>query len=282
VSGATHLADDASPRAGRSATVYDLTPPMDRMAELRRVPRLAWDALRLVGRAGRTQLVATFALQVTAAVAIAGQLLISRELVNALIGVGGGAPVSDLYPWLAAVAGFTMLIGIVSALTTYEQKLLVELASRHAFDHIIDAAAGVDLEHFERPDYYDQLQRARNSGLYRLIDMVTSVIAISTGIITSIGIAVVLAVLQPLLLLFVALAAVFPLVATVRNSRAAYAFDYAMTPESRERQYLMELLTEREPAKEIRMFGAAPFLRARYRELTDERVRRLRAFLRNG
>ena len=33
-----------------------------------------------------------------------------------------------------------------------------------------------------------------------------------------------------------------------------------MTAEGRERQYLMELLTEREPAKEIRIFGVGPFL----------------------
>ena len=44
--------------------------------------------------------------------------------------------------------------------------------------------------------------------------------------------------------------------------------------------YLMELLTEREPAQEVRIFGAAPFLRQRYDALTTERLRRLRTFLR--
>ena len=53
-----------------------------------------------------------------------------------------------------------------------------------------------------------------------------------------------------------------------------------MTPESRERQYLMELLTERQPAQEIRIFGSGAFLQERYNALTAERLRRLRIFLR--
>ena len=232
-----------------------------------------WDA-------DRAHLVATIVLQAVAAVAIMIQLLVTRELLVAAGDVSRGGSVSSLYPWLAAVAVCAAVLAVITALTTYEQKLLVELTSRHAFNCIIDVSASVDLESFEQSDFFDQLQRARNSGLYRLIDMVNSVTALTTGVLTSVGIAVVLFVLEPLLLPFVALAAIFPLVATILNSRQAYVFEYAMTPESRERQYLMELLTERQPAQEIRIFGSGAFLRERYNALTAERLRRLRIFLR--
>jgi ATP-binding cassette subfamily B protein len=42
----------------------------------------------------------------------------------------------------------------------------------------------------------------------------------------------------------------------------------------------MELLTGRGGAKEVRVFGAAGFLRGRYDDLTDERLSRMREFLR--
>ena len=263
----------------RANKLLEYRTPTDRMGQVRRIPALTLVALRLVWAADRRHLVATIALQTIAAGALAVQLLITKELLTTLSRVGNGAPLHDLYPWLAALALFTAALGVVAALTTYEQKLLVELASRYAFDRIIDVSVAVDLEAFENADFYDQLQRARNSGLYRLIDMVNSLTALTMGLLTSVGIAVVLAVLQPLLLLFVALAAVFPLVATVLNSRKAYAFEHALTAEGRERQYLMELLTERDPAKEIRIFGAGSFLHRRYAALTDERLRLLRAFL---
>jgi len=266
-------------KAGPS-TVFDYRPPADRMAQVRRVPALTWTALRVVWAADRGHLIATVLLQAVSAAAVAIQLLITRELLTALVEVGNGGSVSSLYPWLGALAVVTAVLGIVAAFTAYEQKLLVELASRHAFDRIIEVSVAVDFEAFENAEFYDQLQRARNSGLFRLIDMVNSVTALTTGVLTSISIAAVLFVLQPILLVFVALAAVFPLVATVLNSQKAYAFEHALTAEGRERQYLMELLTEREPAKEIRIFGAGPFLHHRYTALTNDRVRLLRSFLR--
>ena len=114
----------------------------------------------------------------------------TRRLLEALVGLGNGGSVSALYPWLAALALISAVLGVVAALTTYEQKLLVELASRYAFDRIIEVSVAVDFEAFENAEFYDQLQRARNSGLFRLIDMVNSVTALTTGVLKSIGIAV--------------------------------------------------------------------------------------------
>ena len=262
-------------------TLLDYRPPDDRVSQIRRVPGLTWLALKLVWAADRRHLSATILLQVVAAAAIAVQLLVTRRLLEALVDLGNGGSVSALYPWLGALALITAVLSVVAALTNYEQKLLVELASRHAFDRIIEVSVAVDFEAFENAEFYDQLQRARNSGLFRLIDMVNSVTALTTGVLTSIGIAVVLFVLEPVLLVFVAVAAIFPLLATILNSRAAYVFEHGLTADGRERQYLMELLTEREPAKEIRIFGAGPFLHRRYAVLTDDRVRQLRVFLRD-
>jgi len=262
------------------STISHLAPPANRGAHLRRVPRLTLRALRLVWDSSRRHLVTTVLLQLAAAGLVAAQLLFGRELLRAAVETGGGGDVSRLYPWLIAIAACTGALGAITAFTAHEQKLLVELVSRHAFDRIIAAASAAELAEFERPEFYDQLQRARNSGLYRLVEMVSSVTSLATAVFMSIGISVALFVIHPVLLPLVAAAGVFPLVATILNSREAYVFEYAMAPESRERQYLMELLTEREPAKEVRMFGSAGFLRDRYTALTGERLRRMRRFLR--
>jgi ATP-binding cassette subfamily B protein len=70
------------------------------------------------------------------------------------------------------------------------------------------------------------------------------------------------------------------LIATLYNSRQAYDFEYQWTPRGRERLYLLELLVGKDPAKEVRVFGASSFLRRRFDALTQERVSRLRDFLR--
>ena len=123
------------------STVFDYRSPPDRMAQLRRVPALTWTALRVVWSADRWHLTATILLQVISAVGVAVQLLITRELLTALVEVGNGGSVSALYPWLGALAVVTAVLGVVAAFVSYEQRLLVELASRHAFDRIIEVSA---------------------------------------------------------------------------------------------------------------------------------------------
>jgi len=275
----TTVSAQTTPR--QSPSVLDLQPPGNRAAHLWRVPSLVVEALRIVWRAGRRHLCTTAALQVVAAAGVAVQLLLSKQILSGLVDVSNGASVSSVYVWFALLAGLTAALGMVGAYLAHEQKLLAELTARHAFDSIIAVAGRVDYQSFEQPDFFDQLQRARNSGMYRTMDMVNSVLLLTTGVLTSISIALVLVVLQPLLLVFVALATVFPLLAAIRNGRRSYTFEYGMTAESRERLYVMEMLTGREQAKEIRVFGAGPFLRARWDALTDERLRQVRIFLRS-
>jgi ATP-binding cassette subfamily B protein len=206
--------------------------------------------------------------------------LVAREILQGLVDVSHGASVSKVYVWFALFALTSAVLSGMTAVLSYEQKLLAELTTRHAFDAIIDVAGAVDLQLFDTPDFYDQLQRARYSGTYRVMDLVNSLFTLTTGILTSLGIAVVILMIQPLLLAFVALAAIFPLLAAIHNGRRTHTFEYAMTPESRERLYVMEMLTERGPAKEIRAFDAGPYLRRRWDALTDERIRKLTIFLR--
>jgi ATP-binding cassette, subfamily B, bacterial len=262
-------------------TYLDLHPPSDRRSSLRRVPRLAIDAFRLVWRASRRHLLTTLGLQVAAAVGVGLQLLIGRQVLVEMIALSGsGGSAAALAPEFGLLILVTGALGAIAALVAHQQRLLIELVGRHTFDRIMDVSTSVDLRSFETPRFYDQLQRAKFSGMSRPIDMVNSLSTLMTSILTSFGLVAVLFVIEPLLLPPVVLAAVPVLLATIHNSRESYRFEYAMTPESRERMYLMELLTERDTAKEVRVFGAGPFLRRRYDAWTEERLRRLREFLR--
>ena len=220
-----------------------------------------------------------FAFQLVAGVGAAVQLLIAREFLQELILVSDGADATGLYAPVAGFALMGLIIAIANALAQHRQRLLGELVGRHAFDRIVTAASSVDYRAFETPRFHDELQRATASGELRILDMVNSLAQLTGALITVAGVAFVLATIEPLLLGLVVLAGLPPLIAAVRNSREAYAFDYAMTPESRERAYLLNLMTSGSAAKEVRLLGLVPLLWRRYETLTDERLRRLRIFL---
>lgn len=252
---------------------------MDRRRRLRRTPRLTLDALRLVWRASPRNLVALLLLQLLSGAGVAGQLLIAREIMQELLAVSRGGATSGLYAPIGAFAATGVAVASLNALAMHQQRLLVELVGRYAFDRIVAVGSTVQFRLFETPEFYNQLQRAQSSGDFRISGMVTSVSQLISALLTTVGIAGVLLFLSPLLLALVALAAVPALLAAISNSRQTYAFEYAMTPESRERAYVLGLMTSRGAAKEVRLLGLGDHLRARYRALTDERLRQLRLFL---
>lgn len=269
------------PAVAQPSTVYDLRPPSDRGSQWRRLPALTAGAFRLVGRASRRELIATTLLQFVIGGAFALQLLIGREVLQGLIAISRDqAEAIDLMPEFGGLVGAAILIGACAAFTQHQQKLLTELVFQHTLGHIVTTASSVDLAAYEDPAFFDQLQRARTSGTSRPVQMVTSVTTLLTALLTSAGIAFALVTIEPLLLPLSALAGIPLFLATLHNSRQAYAFEYGMTPESRERLYLIELLAGRESAKEVRVFGATEFLRRRYDTLTEDRISRMRVFLR--
>ncbi len=92
----------------------------------------------------------------------------------------------------------------------------------------------------------------------------------------AIGAAVALLAVAPLLVPVALLALIPGWLASGRRGRAFYLFGVIMTPRDRERGYLASLLTARDPAKEVRAFGLAGFLRARHDRLYDERIAEMR------
>jgi ATP-binding cassette subfamily B protein len=209
------------------------------------------------------------------------QLLVGRQVLQELILVGQGVgEIGGLIPGLGLLLVAMILLGAFGVYASLQQRFLTELVARHTSQRIIDVATAVPLASFEDPQFYDQLTRARTSGLYRPIEVVNGISMLVMSLLASVSIGFALLTMHPLLLFLSVLAGVPLLLATLHISRKAYEFEYVWTHQGRERAYLMDLLTGRGPAKELRIFDATRFLRRRWDELTDERISYLRTFLR--
>jgi ATP-binding cassette, subfamily B, bacterial len=266
---------------GEATRLVDPRPAEERVGGWRQVPSLTRDALRVAWKASPDQLLATLLLQGAAGGAMTVQLLAAQQALQKLLLLPEpGTTGSDVIPAFAVLIGAMIAMGAFTALADQRQRLLGELVAQHAFRQIISVSTRVEMAAFENPEFHDQLERARTSAITRSIMMISSVSGLTLGLLTSGGIAVALLLLEPLLLPLVLVSGVPMLLATILNSRRAYSFEWGMTPQNRERAYLVELLTRRNAAKELRVFGATAFLRSRYEALTLERLQRMRVFLR--
>jgi len=227
----------------------------------------------------RRELALTGGLQIAVAAGTAAQLFVGKAVFAAVLRSHDAGFVHVL-PSLLGFVALTICLDVARAVEAEQSRLLGELVARRALDGVIDVAASVELLAFENPEFHDRLRRAQAQGMFRAMQTVTGLLGLVGAAVAGIGIVAALAGLQPLLVPLVLVGYVPLWIASSRNSRDYYLFAFGMTPNDRRRAYLQHLLLDREPAKELRAFRLAPFLRARYDALYDERIAELRTVAR--
>jgi ATP-binding cassette, subfamily B, bacterial len=248
---------------------------------LRRLPGIVTGALRLVREAAPRELAVSAALQLGTGAGVAVQLLLGRELLAEILRtdrVGGG--LADVVPTLVVFLAVTAAVQFAQSARSELQRVLGDLAGRHAQDRIIDVATIVDLEAYESPEFHDRLMRASMAANFRPANIANNLTQLTSASIGVVGLLVALVALQPLLIPFVALAYVPIWVATIRNSRTSHGFGWRMTPADRKRQYLGMALTNKYFAQELRAFDLSSYLRRLYDGLYDLRIAEVRAVTR--
>jgi len=256
---------------------------LDREAEerpksLRLLPRITGDAVRLVWAASSRMLIASIALKLVNGAGLAAALVFGRDLIGSVLSAdAGNSPpgIAAVAPQLAAVVGIVAVLGLVTAAGGEVREILSETTARHVKQAIIDVGARVELSAYETSAFHDRLVRAA-SGEHRPIQMVDGLIG-TVGAVASIGgIVVALLAIQPWLVPLLFLAGLPLLAGVMKAGQAMFGFHMRMTTVARARNYLYRLLTEKDPAKEVRAFGLGDYLNARHIVLYDRHMAELR------
>jgi ATP-binding cassette, subfamily B, bacterial len=286
-----HMPGGARSPGGRRAgpTIYELHSRGKRRSA-REIPRLVAAGIAICWRAGRRELITMGALELLSGAGVAAQVVVGRQVLQAVLladhAVGsaglagsGGAGMASRWSsvWVsAALLGLiTAVLGVAGAVQREQQRILAELTTRYAQDRILDVTCAVELAAFDEPEFHDRVARAQ-AGTMHAPQMVLGLLGLGRSLAGAIGAAAALLAVAPLLVPLALLALVPAWLASSRQGRAFYMFGAIMTPRDRERRYLASLLTERDPAKEVRAFGLAGFLRARHDRLADERIAEMR------
>lgn len=245
---------------------------------LRLLPRITSDALRMVWSASPRLLVASIGLKLVNGAGLATALIFGRNLIGDVLAADTAAAtpgIGAVVPQLLAVVGVVAVLGLVTAAGREVREILSETTARHAKQAIIDVARRVELSAYETPSFHDRLVRAA-SNEHRPIQMVDGLIG-TIGAIASIGgIVVALLAIQPWLVPLLLLAGLPLLAGVMKAGQAMFGFHMRMTTVARARSYLYRLLTEKDPAKEVRVFGLGDYLNTRHNVLYDQHLAELR------
>ncbi len=218
-----------------------------------------------------------------AALLPAGRILLIKELVDAVhaaFGQGEDQFVA-VVPLLAGLAGLQMLEAVLNAVQEHAAAAIREQTSWKLQERVLGRAAGVGLDSFERREFFDRMQRARQAAYFRAYGVFRDATAVLEGFVVLCSLIALFATghWSIPLVLFLGTAPVF--YTQIRRGRELYALFYQQTPEQRRAEYLVELMTDRDAAKEVRLYGLGDLLVRTWEAVAQTlRQQRLRLTLR--
>jgi ATP-binding cassette subfamily B protein len=238
----------------------------ERVAALRYVVPL----IKLVWQTHRGYTTTMIALRLVRAFIPVATLWIGKLIIDAVLAMREAQP-DFPYLWkLVAIEIVVVLVGeLLARVSSLVESLLGDLFSNYTSVRLMEHAAQLDLYHFEDPNFYDQLERARRQTTQRIV-MLAALISIGQDAITLISLGGALLVYSPWLLLMLAVAVLPSFLGETHFAVLQYSLFFSWTPERRELDYLRYMGASDVTAKEVQMFGLAPWITERFRLLSDK------------
>ena len=203
-------------------------------------------------------------------------VLVIRGLVdNTVALISGEGQVSSAVLWLAVLLLTNLLDDARWIIEDWINQDVRERISARAEERLLTRASKLSLAAFERPDLYDQLHRARKALDERLFSSLNGLFFAPSLIVAIIGLLVYIATAHPAFPVILVFGTVPFHYVTIAVFRKVWILTRAQTQSERVLTYLSELMTKREAAAEVRLFGLGKHLQSRRQQLSS-RLRRER------
>ena len=245
----------------------DAPPPTwrERLDALRHVPPL----VRLVWQTHRGFTVAMVVLRAVRAFVPVGTLWVGKLIIDTVVASAGRAANWDrLWRLLALELALVVVGEILARASVLVESLLGDLFSNRISVRLMEHAASLDLEQFEDPAFYDHLERARRQTVGR-IGLLSQLLGMGQDVLTLLTLGGALVAYSPWLLLLLAAAILPSFLGETHFAALGYSLLFRWTPERRQLDYLRYVGASDKTAKEVQLFGLAPWLIERYRVLSE-------------
>lgn len=240
------------------------------MSALRTMPALVGATLRMAWQADRRALLTVAVSELGQGIAAAIGLLAINAVMHALLaGTGTAAQrLHALLPGLLAAAAIAVANSALSACSTSRAGRLEPKVERIATTQYLAAAADVELEAIDDPDFRRLVDIAQH-GPSSARRMIGACVAALNGLISLVTTAGVLAVLHPLLLPMLILIAAPRGWGAMRVAQERYVSGMSWIEHVRASRLIGNLLTERTAAQEVRLHAVGAFLLSRYERMAE-------------
>jgi ATP-binding cassette, subfamily B, bacterial len=194
---------------------------------------------------------------------------VGKLIIDSVIAArAGNGNLVQVWRYVALELGIVLAGEILARASSLVESLLGDLFSNAMSVRLMEHAAKLDLAQFEDPEFYDHLERARRQTVGR-IALLTLLLSMSQDALTLLTLAGALIAYSPWLLLLLAIAVIPSFLGETHFASLGYSLLFRWTPERRQLDYLRYVGASDKTAKEVQMFGLAPWITERYATLSQ-------------
>jgi ATP-binding cassette subfamily B protein len=239
------------------------------LAQLRYLPR----AFALVWTAARKWTVAWVVLLAAQGLIPVAVVYLSRAIVNRFVAAmrthGATPELQAAGIVLAALALILLLSEFLQSTGNRLRTAQAALLQDHISRLIHQKSAAVDLAFYDSPDFYDHLHRARSEAAERAVALLENLGGLFQNGITLFAMLGVLLPFGAWVPLVLAASSVPALLVVLRFAALQHDFQTRTTADERRSWYYDWVLTDRETAAEIRLFGLGAHFQAAFQAVRD-------------
>lgn len=229
-------------------------------------------AFKLVWQASKRNTIINFTLIPLIAVLPAAQSWVGKMIVDRILnaidlGADMQAGLELVLPFVVFEFALLLISTLLHSFQSLSTNILRSLLTKHVNTLIIDKSINLDLQFYEDPVFYDDMQNARRRADSSALAIVNAISQVAQQLITLVSLVALLVGFSPWLAVIVILAAVPNFLSNSRFAEMSFRAISRRAPESRLLSYIEMLLTNNETVKEIKLFGLGPSLKDRYETL---------------
>jgi ATP-binding cassette subfamily B protein len=238
----------------------------ERLQALNNIPPL----MRMVWQAAPATVLLSVFFRVVVSLIPLSMLAVTKVIIDAIQVVQSHQGPLRPYFWWFVGLEFALACVATGAgrVLDYCDVALAEKYTRYISVQIMEHASRLDLASYEDPMFYDKMERARVQGTDRL-GMIQSTGRLVQQAITTVSLAAGIFFFSPWLLLVLVVCIVPTFLGETHFAFLGYSLNFQQTPSRRELDYLRVLGGSKESAKELKLFGLAPFLVGRYSTISS-------------
>src|SRR5215467_3628454 len=238
----------------------------ERLKAIRYLPPL----MKMVWQTSRIYALMMITLRLVRSLVPVATLWIGKLIIDAVVaGRSLNPDYRRLWKLVAAEIGIVLAGDLLARGSSLVESLLGDLFSNRTSILLMEHASTLDLYQFEDPAFYDQLERARQQTTGR-IGLLAQLFNLVQDILTLVSLAAALLIYNPWLLLLLAVSVVPSFLGETHFASLGYSLFFRWTPQRRLLDYLRYVGASDRTAKEVQMFGLAPWLIERFKTLSEK------------